>query len=339
MSNSVWPHRWLPTRLPRPWDPSGKNTGVACHFLLQCMQAKSESEVAQLCPTSWPFLTSWAASHQTSLSFTISQSLPKFMLIASVMPSRHLLLWCPLLLPLIFPSVRGFSNESSVCIRWPKYWSFSFCISPSHEYSALLSLKIDWFDLLAVQGTFRSLLQHHSSEASILCHSAIFTVQLSQPYVTTGKTIAFLPMGRSKTIGTFVGRVMPLLFNTLSRFVIIFLLRSNHLLISWLQSLSAVILEPKKWKFSHCFHLFPFYLPCSNGARCHEFSSLIFSVKLLLSLSSFIHIKRFFSSSCYLSIHWYHLHIWRCWCFSHLSWFQLVTHPARHFSWCAQCRD
>ena len=135
------------------------------------------------------------------------------------------IIWCPLLLlPSIFPSIRDFSNESSVHIRWPKYWSFSFSfsISPSSEYSGLISHKIDWFDFLDVQGTFRSLLQHYSSKASILGHSAFFTVQLLQPYVTTGKTIAL-------TIRTFVGRVMSLLFNILSRFVIAFLTRSNHL--------------------------------------------------------------------------------------------------------------
>ena len=134
--------------------------------------------------------------------------------IASVMPSNHLILWCPLLLlPSIIPSIRNFSNKSTVCIRWPKYWSFSFSISPSNEYSGWISLKIDWFNLLAVQRTLRSLLQHHSSKASILWHFAFFTVHLSQPYMTTGRTIAL-------TIRMFVGRVMSLLFNTLSRFVI-----------------------------------------------------------------------------------------------------------------------
>ena len=161
---------------------------------------------------------------------------------ASVMPSNHLILWCSLLLlPSIIPSIRNFSNKSTVCIRWPKYWSFSFSISPSNEYSGWISLKIDWFNLLAVQPTLRSLLQHHSSKASILWHSAFFTVPLSQPYMTTRRTIAL-------TIWTFVGRVMSLLFNTLSRFILAFLLRSNCLLISWLQLPSAVILEPKKRK-------------------------------------------------------------------------------------------
>ena len=197
--------------------------------------------VVQLSSCVWFFATPWTAAHQASQSLTISHSLPKFMFIASVMPSSHLILWSPLLLlPSIFSSIRDFSNELFVHIWWPKYWSFSFSISPSSEYSGLISLKIDWFDCLVLQRTFRSLLQHHSSKTSVLWHSA-FTMQLSQPYVTTGKTIAL-------TIRTFVGRVMSLLFNTLSRFVILFLPRSNCLLISWLQSPSAVILEPKKRK-------------------------------------------------------------------------------------------
>ena len=148
---------------------------------------------------------------QDSLSLTTSSILPKFMFIASVMPPSYLILWCPLLLPLIFPSIRDFSSESSFCIRWPKYWSFCCSISPSREYSGLISLEIDWFDLLAVQGNFRNLLQHHRSKTSILWYSAFFMVLLSQPYVATEKTIAL-------TIRTFVGRVMSLLFNTFSRF-------------------------------------------------------------------------------------------------------------------------
>ena len=135
------------------------------------------------------FATPWTAAHQASLSFTISQSLLKLMSIELVMPSNHLIL-CPLLLPLIFPSIRVFSNESVLHIKWPKYWSFSFSISPSNEYSGLISFRIDWFDLLAVQGTLKNLLQHHSSKASILRCSAFFIVQLSHPYMTTGKTIA-----------------------------------------------------------------------------------------------------------------------------------------------------
>ena len=156
------------------------------------------------------------------------------------MPSNHLILCYPLLLrSLIFPSISVFSNESALCIRWPKYWSFSFSICPPNEYSGLISFRVDWLDLLAVQGTLKSLLQHHSSKASILQRSAFFMVQLSHPYMTTGKTIAL-------TRRSFVGKVMSLLFKMLSRLVIAFLPRSMHLLISWLKSASAVILEPKK---------------------------------------------------------------------------------------------
>ena len=145
------------------------------------------------------------------------------------MPLSHLILCHPLLLPSIFPSIRVFSNETALCIMWPKYWSFSFNISPPNEYSGLISFRIDWFDFLAVQGTLKSLLQHHSLKASVLWHSTCFMVQLSHPYMTTGKTIAL-------TIWTLVGKVMSLLFNMLSRFVITFLPRSKRLLISWLQS-------------------------------------------------------------------------------------------------------
>ena len=164
------------------------------------------------------------------------------MSIESVMPSNHLILCCPLLLPTsIFPSIRVFSNESILYIRWPKYWSFSFNTSPSNEYSGLISIRIYCFDFLVVQGTLKSLPPHHSSKASIFWHSAFFMVQLSHPYMTTGKTIAL-------TRRTFVGKVMSLLLNMLSRLVITFLPRSKHLLISWLQSPSAVILEPPKIK-------------------------------------------------------------------------------------------
>ena len=158
------------------------------------------------------------------------------------MPSNHLILCCPILLLLsIFPSIRVFSNESALHIRWPKYWSSSFNISPSNEHSGLISFRMDWLDLFAVQGTLKGLLQHHSSKASILLCSAFFIVQLSHPYMATGKTIAL-------TRWTFVGKVMSLLFNMLSRLVITFLPRSKHLLILWLQSPSAVILEPRKIK-------------------------------------------------------------------------------------------
>ena len=158
------------------------------------------------------------------------------------MPSNHLMLCCPLLLPpSVFPSIRVFSNEAVLHIRWPEYWNFSYNISPSNAHSGLISLRMDWFDLLAVQGTLKSLLQHHSLKASILWHSPFFIVQLSYPYMTTGKTIVL-------TRRTFVGKVMSLLFNMLSRLVIAFLPRSKRLLISWLQSPSAVILEPQKNK-------------------------------------------------------------------------------------------
>ena len=158
------------------------------------------------------------------------------------MPSNHLILCHPLLLlPSIFPSIRVFSNESALHIRWPKYWSFSFNVSPANEHPGLISFRMDWLHLLAVQGTLKSLLQHHSSKTSILWHSAFFVVQLSHPYMTTGKTIAL-------TRWTFVGKVMSLPFNVLSRLVITFLPRSKRLLISWLQSPSAVILETPKNK-------------------------------------------------------------------------------------------
>src|SRR5574337_1160973 len=181
-------------------------------------------------------------SSQAALSITNSRSLPKLMSIESVMPSSHLILCRPLLLlPPIPPSIRVFSNESTLRMRWPKYWSFSFSIIPSKEIPGLISFRMDWLDLLAVQGTLKSLLQHHSSKGSILRHSAFFTVQLLHPYMTTGKIIAL-------TRRTFVGKIMSLLLNMLSRLVITFLPRSKRLLISWLQSPSAVILEPPKIK-------------------------------------------------------------------------------------------
>ena len=173
----------------------------------------------------WLFLTPWTTACQAVLSFTISQSLLKLTSIELVMPSNHLILCRPLLLlPSTFPSIRVFSNESVLHIRWPKYWSFSFNISPSNEYSGLTSFRMDWFDLLAVQGTLKSLLQCHSSKASTLWCSAFFMVQLSHLYMTTGKTIAL-------TIWTFVGKVISMLLNMLSRFVIAFLSRSKRLLI------------------------------------------------------------------------------------------------------------
>ena len=193
----------------------------------------------------------------------VHHQLPESMSIVSVTPSNHLILCHPLLLlPSIFPSIRVFSDESALRIRWPKYWSFSFNISPSNEHPGLISFRMDWLDLLAVQGTLTSLLQHHGSKASILRLSAFFIVQLSHPYMITGKTVGL-------TRQTFVGKVMSLLLNMLSRLVITFLPRSKRLLISWLQSPSTVILEPRKI-VSHCFHCFPIYLPWSDGTRCHD---------------------------------------------------------------------
>ena len=169
------------------------------------------------------FATPWTAAHQASLSITSSWSLLKFMSIELVMPSNHLILCRPLLLlPSIFPSIRVFSNESALSIKWPKYWSYSFSISPSNEYSGLISFRMDWLDLLDVQGIFKCLLQYHSSKASILQHSAFFIVQLSHPYMAIGKTITL-------TRWTFVGKVISLLFNTLPGFVIAFLPRSKCL--------------------------------------------------------------------------------------------------------------
>ena len=199
------------------------------------------------------FATPWTAAHQAPASSTISQSLLIFLSIELVVLCNHLILCRPLLLlPSVFLSIRIFSNESAFRIRWLKYCSFSFSISPSNEYSGLISFRMDWFDLLAVQGTLRSLLQYNSSKASILLCSAFFIVQLSHLYMTTGKSIAL-------TILSFVRKVVSLLFNMLSRFIIASFPRSKHLLISWLQSPSAMLLESPK--NSLCFHYFPVYFP------------------------------------------------------------------------------
>ena len=198
------------------------------------------TQSVQLLSPVWLFATPWTAACQASQCITNSQSPPKPMSIESMMPSNRLLFCGPLLLlPSIFPSIRVFYSESVLCLRWPKYWSFSFSISPSNEHPGLISFRTDWLDLLVVQGTLKSLLQHHSSKASILKHPAFFMVQLWHPYMTTGKTIAL-------TRRTFVSKVISLLFNMLSRLVITFLPRSKCLLISWLQSPPAVILEPPK---------------------------------------------------------------------------------------------
>ena len=211
--------------------------------------------------------TPWTIACQASLSIANSQSPPKPMSIESVMPSRHLTLCRPLLLlPSIFPNTRVFSNESTLRIRWPKYQGFSFSISPSSEHPGLISFRMDWLDLLAVEETLKSLLQHHSSKASILRCSAFFIVRPSDPYMTTGKTIAF-------TRRNLVGKVMSLLLNMLSRLVITFLPRSKCL-----NFMSAITICSKfgaqKNKVSHCFHCFPIYLPWSDGTRYHDLSFL-----------------------------------------------------------------
>ena len=200
-------------------------------------------------------MTLWTAAFQASLSITNSRSLLKLMSIKSLRPSNYLIFCRRLHLPpSILPSIRVFSNETVFHIRRPKYWSFSIGISPSNEYSGLISFRIDRLDLLAVQGTFKSLLRYHSSKASILWCSGFCMVQLSHPYITTGKTI-------TSTRWTFVSKGISLLFNMLYRLIIAFLPSSMHLLVSWLQSPSVVILETKINKVCHCFHCFPIYLP------------------------------------------------------------------------------
>ena len=237
------------------------------------------------------FVTPWIAACQASPSITSSRNLLKLMSIESVTPPSHLILCHPLLLlPPTPPSIRVFSNESTLRMRWPKYWSFNFNISPSNEHPGLISFRMDWLDLFAVQGTLKSLLQHHSSKASVLRCSAFFMVQLSHPYMITGKTIAL-------TRWTFVDKVMSQLFNMLSRLVITFLPRSKRLLISWLQSPSAVILEPPKIKSDTISIVSP---SISHEVMGPDAMILVFwmlKFKPTSSLSSFTFIKRLFSSS------------------------------------------
>ena len=239
----------------------------------------------------WLFATPWIVAHQASLSITNSWSKLRLTSIELVMPSSHLILCRPLLVVSpIPPSIRVFSNESTLRMRWPKYGSFSFSIIPSKEIPGLISFRMHWLDLLAVQGTLKSLLQHHSSKASILQCSAFFRVQLSHPYMTTGKTIAL-------TRWTFVGKVMSLLFNMLSRLLITFLPRSKHLLISWLQSPSAVILEPRKIKSDTVSTVSPSISHEVMGPDAMIFVFWMLSFKPTFSLSTFTFIKRLFSSS------------------------------------------
>ena len=244
----------LVSKNPNSWEPSFIPPWYTVQYSVQSLS------YVQL------FATPWTAVHQASLSITNSRSPLKLMSIESVMPSNCLILCHPLLLlPSIFPSIRVFSNESVLCIRWPNDWTFSFNISPSNEYSGMISFRMDWLDLPEVESTIKSLLQHHSLKVSILQKSsAFFIVQPSHPYMTTGKTIAL-------TRWTLVDKVMFLLFNMLSRLVITCLPRSKHLLISWLQSPSAVILEPPKNKVNQCF---PIHSPWSGGTRCYDLSFL-----------------------------------------------------------------
>ena len=213
-----------------------------------------------------------------------------------------------------------------------KYWSFSFSISPTNEYSGLISLRIDWLDLLAVQGTLKSLFQSHSSKASILRCSAFFIVQPSHPYMTTGKIITL-------TICTFVSKVMSLLFNMLSRFVIAFLPRSKRLF----HFMAAVTIHSdfgaQENKVGHCFHYFPIYLPWRDGTGCHDHSFWMLNFKPAFSLSSFTFIRGFLVPLHFLPLELYHLHIWGCLYFSLQSWFQLELHPAQHFAWCTLQRS
>ena len=267
--------------------PHSSLTVLVIHVLFQNFLISLESDQIrsdQSLSRVWLFATPWIAARQASLSITNSQSSLRLTSIESVMPSSHLILCRPLLLlnP-IPPSIRVFSNESTLRMSWPKYWSFSFSIISSKELPGLISFRMDWLDLLAVQGTLKSLLQHHSSKASILPSSAFFTVHLSHPYMTTGKTTAL-------TRWTFVGKVMSLLFNILSRLVITFLPRSQRLLISWLQSPSAVVLEPRKIKSDTVSTVSPSIsmkwwdpMPWSSFSECWALSQLFHSP---LSLSS-----------------------------------------------------
>ena len=221
---------------------------------------------------------------------------------------------------------QGLFQWLTLCIRWPKYWSFTFSISPSNKYSGLISFRIVWFDLLAVQVTLKSLLQHHSSKASILQCSTFFMVHLSHPYMTTGKTIAL-------TIQTFVGKVMSLLFNTLFRFVLSFFPRNKSL-----NFMAAVTIHSdsgaQENKICHCCLFFPIYLPWSDGTRCWDLHFLNVEFLSQLSHSPLSLSSRDLVVLCFLPLKWYHLHILGFLYFSQQSWFQLVSHPAWHLAWC-----
>ena len=240
-----------------PWTSRKSNLSILKEISPEYSLAGMISSVQSLSRVRL-FAIPWIAACQASLSITNSLSSLRLMSIESVMPCNyHILCRSLLLLPSIFSSIRVFSNESAFPIRWQKYWSSSFSISPSSEHPGLISFRMDWLDLPEAWGTLKSLLQHHNSKASMLWHSAFFIVHLSHPYMSTGKTIAL-------TRWTLVGKIMSLLFNMLSRLVITFLPRSKHLLPS------AVILEPPQNKVWHCFHCFPIYFPWSDGTRCHD---------------------------------------------------------------------
>ena len=247
------------------WQPLQVTAVSLWHVFINFTEHFFQS--VQLLSHVWLFVIPWTVARQASLSITNSRRVLKLMSIELVMPFSHLSLCHPLLLlPLIPPSIRIFSNESALHMRWPKYWSFSFSISPSNEHPGLISFRMDWLDPLAVQGTLKSLLQHHSSKASILWHSAFFIVQLSHLYMTTGKTIAL-------TRWTFVGKVMSLLFNMLSTLVITFLPRNKHLLILWPQSPSTLTLESKKIK--------PATVSTVSSYICHEVMGLDVMISLV----------------------------------------------------------
>ena len=299
---------------------------ILWHSAFSVVQLSQFSSVQWLSQV-WLFATPWTAAHQNPLS--INNSLEPTQTHVhrvgdAIQPSHPLR---PLiLLPSIFRSIRVLSNESVLPMRWPKYWSFSFSISPSNEYSGLISFRMDSLDLLAVQGTLKSLLQHHSSKASVLQCSAFFIFQLSHPYITTGKTIAL-------TRWTFVGKVRSLLFNMLSRLVIAFLPRSKHLLISWLKSPSAVILEPPQIKSLSVSTVSPFICHEVMGPDAMILVFWMLSCKPTFSLSSFTFIKRLLGSSLSTTRVVSSAYL-RYWYLSQQSWFQLVLHPAQRFSWC-----
>ena len=276
----------IETQRTNVWIPRGEGrVGTVGRLGLTYIVVQSLSRV-------WLFGTPWIAACQAPLSpATISWNLLRFMFIELVMLSDHLILCRPLLLlPSVFPRTRIFSNELALCHRCSKYWSFSFSISPSNEYSRLISFRMDWFALLAAQGTLKSLLQHHSSKALILWRSGFFMVQLSHPDMTTGKTVVL-------TVQAFVGKVMSLLFNTLSRFVIVSFPRSRHLLTSWLQSPSIVILEHKKIKPVIASTFSPSVCQALMEPDAMILIFLILSFKPTFSVSSFTLINRLFSSS------------------------------------------